>query len=77
MTYQEWFEALRKEYGEQLQQMPLPEGALEHLRQMMQRGDEEGLTFMVKLAWQLGAQVGYGAAQYAERPRSNASSVKA
>lgn len=68
-TYQDWFEELRKEYGEQLKHMPLPEGALEHMRQMMQDGDEEGLLFMVKLAWQIGAQVGYGAAQHPERVR--------
>ncbi len=68
-SYQEWFEQLRKEYGEQLAQMPLPDGVPEHVRQLMADGDEEGLIFMMKLAWQIGAQVGYSAAQHPEKVR--------
>lgn len=60
--YAEWFERLRAEYGEQLSAMPLPEGLPEHLRDLMASGDEESILFMVKLAWQFGAQVGYAAA---------------
>ncbi|MFC3832689.1 MULTISPECIES: DdrH [Deinococcus] len=59
--YAEWFERLRAEYGEQLGQMPLPDGLPEHLRVLMHSGDEEAILFMLKLAWQFGAQVGYAA----------------
>lgn len=61
--YVEWFDGLRAEYGEQLKQMPLPEGLPEHLRDLMAGGDDEAILFMLKLAWQLGAQVGYSAGQ--------------
>ena len=60
--YAEWFERLRAEYGEQLSGMPLPEGLPEHLRHLIHSGDEEAILFMVKLAWQFGAQVGYATA---------------
>lgn len=59
--YAEWFEQLRAEYGEQLGSMPLPDGLPEHLRLLIQTGDEAAITFMIKLAWQFGAQVGYAA----------------
>lgn len=59
--YAEWFEELRKEYGEQLRAMPLPEGLPEHLHHLVQQGDEDAIQFMLKLAWQFGAQVGYAA----------------
>lgn len=61
--YVELFEGLRAEYGDQLKAMPLPDGLPEHLRDLMARGDDEAILFMLKLAWQLGAQVGYGAGQ--------------
>lgn len=59
--YAEWFEQLRAEYGEQLSSMPLPDGLPEHLRQLIERRDEDAIQFMVRLAWQFGAQVGYAA----------------
>lgn len=59
--YAEWFEQLRAEHGEQFKAMPLPEGLPEHLHQLVSRGDEEAIQFMLKLAWQLGAQVGFAA----------------
>ncbi|THF86432.1 DdrH [Deinococcus sp. KSM4-11] len=59
--YAEWFEKLRAEYGEQLGQMPLPDGLPEHLRSLIRSGDEDAIQFMLKLAWQFGAQVGYAA----------------
>lgn len=59
--YAEWFEQLRAEYGEQLSTMPLPDGLPEHLRLLIERHDEEAIQFMVRLAWQFGAQVGYAA----------------
>lgn len=59
--YAEWFEELRREYGEQLKVMPLPDGLPEHLHNLIQQGDEEAIQFMLKLAWQFGAQVGYAA----------------
>ncbi|GGL92605.1 hypothetical protein GCM10010840_33450 [Deinococcus aerolatus] len=59
--YAEWFEQLRAEYSEQLGSMPLPDGLPEHLRQLIQNRDEDAIQFMIKLAWQFGAQVGYAA----------------
>lgn len=59
--YAEWFEQLRAEYGEQLQAMPLPDGLPEHLRSLIQAGDQDAIQIMLKLAWQLGAQVGFAA----------------
>ncbi|MFC4452158.1 DdrH [Deinococcus sonorensis] len=59
--YAEWFEQLRAEYGDQLRQMPLPDGLPEHLRLLISQGDEDSITLMLKLAWQLGAQAGFAA----------------
>ncbi|GAA0513989.1 DdrH [Deinococcus depolymerans] len=59
--YAEWFEQLRSEYGEQLRAMPLPDGLPEHLRTLINSNDEDAIQFMIKLAWQFGAQVGYAA----------------
>ncbi len=59
--YAEWFEQLRTEYSEQLGAMPLPEGLPEHLRHLIETHDEDAILFMIKLAWQFGAQVGYSA----------------
>lgn len=78
--YAEWFEQLRSEYGEQLGAMPLPDGLPEHLRGLMEQGDEEAIQFMIKLAWQLGAQVGYAAGsrqQGVQAPPKRSSSVQA
>lgn len=61
--YAEWFERLRAEYGEQLGALPLPEGLPEHLRDLMAQDDHEAILFMLRLAWQFGAQAGYAAAQ--------------
>ena len=74
--YVEWFENLRAEYGEQLAQMPLPDGLPEHLRDLMARGDDEAIMFMLKLAWQLGAQAGFSAGQQvgsAPQPKKSSS----
>jgi len=59
--YAEWFEQLREEHAEQLKIMPLPEGLPEHLHALILQRDEEAIQFMIKLAWQFGAQVGYAA----------------
>lgn len=69
-AYAEWFEQLRAEYGEQLSAMPLPDGLPEHLHALVEQQDEAAIQFMIKLAWQFGAQVGYaaGARQGGERP---------
>ncbi len=76
--YAEWFEQLRAEYGDQLNAMPLPDGLPEHLRDLMAHGDEEAILFMVKLAWQFGAQVGYSAAaQQSGTPQPRRNSVQA
>lgn len=60
-AYAEWFEQLRAEYGDQLEVMPLPDGLPEHLRTLIESQDEQAIQFMIKLAWQFGAQVGYAA----------------
>lgn len=59
--YAKWFEELRAEYGEQLAAMPLPPGLPEHLHNLVAQGDEEAIQFLLKIAWQMGAQVGYAA----------------
>lgn len=64
--YAEWFEQLRAEYGEQLRAMPLPDGLPEHLHALIETHNEEAIQFMIKLAWQFGAQVGYAAANRQE-----------
>ncbi|WP_188963952.1 DdrH [Deinococcus aquiradiocola] len=65
--YAEWFEQLRAEYGEQLRQMPLPEGLPEHLHALVLAQDEDAITLMLKLAWQFGAQAGFAAGQSQDR----------
>lgn len=59
--YAEWFEQLRAEYGEQLGAMPLPDGLPEHVQTLIDHKDQDALLFMLKIAWQLGAQAGYAA----------------
>lgn len=59
--YAEWFQQLRSEYGEVLQTMPLPDGLPEHLAELIERGDQEAIQFMLKIAWQFGAQAGFAA----------------
>ena len=61
--YAEWFEQLRAEYGDQLRQMPLPDGLPEHLHTLVLARDEDAITLMLKLAWQFGAQAGFAAGQ--------------
>lgn len=61
--YAEWFEQLRAEYGDQLRQMPLPDGLPEHLHALILARDDEAITLMLKLAWQFGAQAGFAAGQ--------------
>jgi hypothetical protein len=61
--YAEWFEQLREEYGDQLRQMPLPDGLPEHLHTLVLARDDEAITMMIKLAWQFGAQAGFAAGQ--------------
>ena len=70
--YAEWFEQLRSEYGEQLRAMPLPDGLPEHLRHLIAQHDEDAIQFMIKLAWQFGAQVGYAAgSRQGDTPAAN------
>ncbi len=59
--YAEWFEQIRAEHGEQMRQLPLPDGLPEHLHALVEARDEDAITFMLKLAWQFGAQAGYAA----------------
>lgn len=59
--YARMFEQLRREYGEQLDAMPLPEGLPEHLAQLIAQSDQDSITLMLKLAWQFGAQAGFAA----------------
>ncbi|GGR08663.1 DdrH [Deinococcus ruber] len=61
--YAEWFEQIRAEYGDQLREMPLPNGLPEHLHALIEAHDEEAISFMLKLAWQFGAQAGFAAGQ--------------
>ena len=70
-AYAEWFEQLRAEYGEQLGAMPLPEGLPEHVQTLIEDNDQDALLFMLKIAWQLGAQAGYaaGRSQTGDLPR--------
>lgn len=77
--YAEWFEQLRAEYGEQLGAMPLPDGLPEHVQTLIDHKDQDALLFMLKIAWQLGAQAGYaaGRAQTGGVKPSRSSSVQA
>lgn len=60
-AYAEWLKQIEQEYGEQLAEMPLPDGLSEHLAELIRTGDQETIQFMLKLAWQLGAQAGVSA----------------
>lgn len=76
-AYAEWLAQIEKDYGEQLAEMPLPDGLPEHLAELMKAGDQEAIQFMLKLAWQLGAQAGVSAgvqlAQQRQAPHKQAS----
>jgi len=67
--YAEWFEQLRAEYGEQLRQMPLPEGLPEHLHALVLAQDEDAITLMLKLAWQFGSPTAHREAETAKAHR--------
>ncbi|MFC6591627.1 DdrH [Deinococcus lacus] len=60
-SYAEFLQQLRDEYGEHFSQMPLPDGLEEHLKQLIQQGDQDSIQFMLKVAWQFGAQAGFAA----------------
>lgn len=60
-AYAEWLAQMERDYGEQLAEMPLPDGLPEHLSELMETGDRESIIFMLKVAWQLGAQAGLSA----------------
>ena len=60
-AYAQWFAQIEQEYGGQLAEMPLPDGLPEHLTELMEAGDREAVLFMLKVAWQMGAQAGLSA----------------
>lgn len=60
-AYAEWLNEIRQEYGEQLSEMPLPKGLPEHVQELIRNRDEDTILFMLRLAWQLGAQAGFSA----------------
>ncbi|GHF95993.1 hypothetical protein GCM10017783_04890 [Deinococcus piscis] len=72
-AYAQWFAQIEQEYGEQLADMPLPDGLPEHLAELIEAGDQEAVLFMLKVAWQLGAQAGLSAgvrlAQHGQGPQ--------
>ncbi|WP_261664707.1 DdrH [Deinococcus sp. Marseille-Q6407] len=83
-AYAEWFAQVEKDYGDQLSEMTLPDGLPEHLADLMEAGDQEAVLFMLKVAWQLGAQAGLSAGvrlakhgQLPQRDTSPSSGLKA
>ncbi len=56
--FDRFLEQMKQNYAAQLAQMPLPEGVPEHVRGLLEQGDLEGVLFLLKLAWILGAQAG-------------------
>jgi hypothetical protein len=57
---------LKTQHGTELEQMPLPPGAAEFLKQKMLEQDVETVQFMLKLAWVFGAQAGQQAVAQAQ-----------
>jgi hypothetical protein len=60
-------EQLKTQHAAELEQMPLPPGAAEFLKQKILEQDEVTLQFMLKLAWVFGAQAGQQAVVQAQR----------
>ena len=56
--FAEFFARVEKEYGEELNAMPLPDGLPEHLAQLINDRDQQAIQLMLKIAWQMGAQAG-------------------
>lgn len=63
------FQQMRSQYQESLDEMGLPPGVEDHLRQAVAQGDAQTVIFMLKLAWVFGAQAGHAAAVQ-QGPRS-------
>jgi hypothetical protein len=59
-------EQLKSQHASELEQMPLPPGAAEFLKQKMLEQDVETVQFMLKMAWVMGAQAGQQAVAQAQ-----------
>lgn len=66
-----FLERMRREQGQQIDQLPLPEGVDGYVYDLVADGRSEDVLFLLKLSWLLGAQAGYVAAI----EQSNASST--
>lgn len=54
---------MQEQNGDEVNKLDLPSGTLEYLQDLIDEGDSETLMFMLKLAWVMGLQTGFAAAQ--------------
>jgi hypothetical protein len=54
-----FLQEMRERHQEEIDAIYLPEGTVEYLRERVQEGDIETLTFMLKLSYLMGLQTGY------------------
>lgn len=59
---------MRESHKEQVEAIELPEGSEAYIAERIAAGDEEALTFMLKLAYLMGLQTGFAAQQADESP---------
>lgn len=60
---EQFIKQMQDQNGDEVNKLELPPGTLEYLQERMITGDSETLMFMLKLAWIMGLQTGFAAAQ--------------
>ncbi len=61
---------MRESHKEQIEAIELPEGSEVYISERVAEGDEETLTFMIKLAYLMGLHTGFAAQQSDDTPRN-------
>lgn len=59
---------MRENHEEQVEAIELPEGSEAYIIERIEAGDEETLTFMLKLAYLMGLHTGFAAQQIDDNP---------
>lgn len=60
---------MRERHEHEIEAIELPEGTEDYLKERMEAGDEETLSFMLKLSYLMGLHAGFAAQQDGSPPR--------
>ncbi len=56
---EQFLDEMRKQHGDDIRGIALPDGTRDYVRERLQRGDVDTLLFMLQLAYLMGLQTGY------------------